>query len=159
MAKQELEHYRYRGARALVLLHERHMRDFLETWRAAHGAGVKLPETTNPSYASHQAVLLHTLRAARGYLVWICEKLALPDPGIEEPPALEQVEGEAERYLGRLLERYRLPLGDVEAARFRESHVQRSGVPITIENMLEHAVLHPMRHAFQLQELLEAQTR
>jgi uncharacterized damage-inducible protein DinB len=33
-------------------------------------------------------------------------------------------------------------------------HTSRWGAPMTVEAMLEHAVAHPMRHHFQLEELL-----
>jgi hypothetical protein len=32
--------------------------------------------------------------------------------------------------------------------------VSRWGEPYTVEQMLEHAVVHPMRHRFQLQRIL-----
>ena len=39
-------------------------------------------------------LLNHALRAARGYMVWMCEKLELPDPEIEPPPELAVIEAE-----------------------------------------------------------------
>jgi uncharacterized damage-inducible protein DinB len=33
-------------------------------------------------------------------------------------------------------------------------HTSRWGAPMTVEAMLEHAVAHPMRHRFQLEELI-----
>jgi hypothetical protein len=44
----ELENYEYRGARALVLLHERYLREYLAAWRRAKAAGVTLPSTDDP---------------------------------------------------------------------------------------------------------------
>ena len=126
-------------------------------WRKANRSGVSLPATQNPNYASRQAVLLHALKAARNYMVWICEKLGLPDPGIAEPPAVEQVEKDADRYLEHLFGRWRIPLADIDPARFKESFETRWGSMSTIEAMLEHAVLHAERHSFQLEELLETQ--
>jgi hypothetical protein len=155
MSVAELSNYRYRGARALVLLHERALRSYLGTWRRAVAAHVKLPVTDDPSYVSLQTLLMHGLRAARGYMTWLCEKLGLPDPGIDEPPGPEKVEKEAERYLEHLLARWRLPLADVEEARFSAIHKSRWGEDMSLEGMLEHAVMHPQRHAFQLEELME----
>ena len=157
MPTNELTDYLDRGARALVLLHERSMRAYLATWRKAVKAGVKLPETKDASYASLQTLLFHGLRAARGYMTWMCEQLGLPDPGIEPPPTADKVEAEADRYLAQLLERWRVPLAKVESSRFEESHKTNWGEMLSIEAMLEHAVMHPQRHQFQLEELLEAQ--
>jgi uncharacterized damage-inducible protein DinB len=117
--------------------------------------GLALPSTADPDYASLEALVFHVLRAARGYMTWICEKLALPDPHIDEQPPLERVEAEAERFLSHLLERWQLPLADIEEKRFDEVHLSRWGVQMSIEAMLEHAVVHPMRHTFQLEELME----
>lgn len=43
--KSELPNYQYRGARAMVLLHERYLREFVATWRKAKTAGIVLPKT------------------------------------------------------------------------------------------------------------------
>jgi hypothetical protein len=155
MSAEELSNYRCRAARALVLLHERALRSYLATWRRAHAANIRLPVTDDPDYASLQTVLCHGLRSARGYMTWLCEKLGLPDPGMEMPPSPEGVEKDADRYLEHLLARWRLPLADVEEARFNAIHKTRWGEDMSLEGMLEHAVMHPQRHAFQLEELME----
>jgi uncharacterized damage-inducible protein DinB len=154
MSKSDLSEYRYRGARALVLLHEHHQRVFLFVWRRAREAGVRLPVTEDRDYASLHTLLHHILRASRGYMTWICEKLVLPDPGIEAPPAVERIEEEAERFLTHVLEKWRIPLTDLEAKIFEEIYETRWGELMSIEGMLEHAVMHPMRHSFQLEELM-----
>jgi uncharacterized damage-inducible protein DinB len=157
MPVNELAGYRYRAARALVLLHEREMMEFLSVWRRAKAADVRLPQTTDPDYASLEALLSHPLRSARGYLTWLCEKLGLPDPGIDPSPESDRVAKEADRYLEHLLARWRLPLAGVEEARFRGTYKTRWGEDMSPGGMLEHAVLHPIRHRFQLEELLESQ--
>jgi uncharacterized damage-inducible protein DinB len=152
----ELTRYTYRGARTLVLLHERELRHFLEVWRQAKADRVVLPATDDPDYQSLDHLLHHVLRAARGYMTWMCEKLELPDPGIESAPAAENIEREAERTLEQLLEKWREPLAAVEEERFhRPCYTSRWGVDYCLDAMLEHAVAHPMRHAFQLEEMLE----
>lgn len=150
-------HFRSGGARALVALHEQHLRAFLEIWQQAQRAEVTLPETDDPSYTSREHLLHHVLRAARGYLVWTCDKLGLPDPGIEPAPDVERIEAEAERYLERLIEGWRSPLAGVEKERLREVHTSNWGLPYSIDGMLEHAVMHPIRHRFQLENLLREQ--
>jgi uncharacterized damage-inducible protein DinB len=157
MPIHELSSYRYRGARALVLLHEKSMREFLPVWRKAKAAQLKLPATKDPSYASLETLLHHGFRASRGYMTWLCENLGLPDPGIDEAPEASRVEQEADRYLEHLLKRWRLPLAEVEEKRFEAIHKTRWGEDMSLEGMLEHAVMHPLRHRFQLEELMEAQ--
>jgi uncharacterized damage-inducible protein DinB len=157
MTIHELQNYRYRGARALVLLHGQAMREFLPVWRGAKAAQVRLPSTQDPNYASLESLLHHTLGAARGYMTGLCEKLGLPDPGIDLAPEASRVEQEAESYIEHLLRRWRLPLADVEEARFGAIHKSGWGEDISLEAMLEHAVMHPHRHRFQLEELMEAQ--
>jgi hypothetical protein len=154
MAASELSQYRFRGARALVLLQAAELRAFVPVWRQARAAGIALPKTEDPDYVSLQALLVHVLRAARGYMTWMCEKLGLTDPGIRPAPDADHVEQEAGAYLEHLLERWRLPLADIEEKRFSETYQTRWGDTLSIEGMLEHAVVHPMRHAFQLRELL-----
>ena len=157
MPIHDLRSYRSRGARALVLLHDEAVRGLLPVWRRAKAAQIRLPTTDDPSYASLDALLHHALRAARGYMTWLCEKLGLPDPGIDPVPEPAEVEREAARYVEHLLERWRLPLADVEEARLDAVHKSRWGTDMSLESMLEHAVAHPLRHRFQLEELLEAQ--
>jgi len=148
--------YANRGARALVLLHESHLRDFLGVWRRAKAAGVRLAATEDPSYASLDTLLRHVLRAARGYMTWCCQVLDLPDPDIRPTPEPEAIEAEADGYLEHVLERWREPLRTVAPARFEDrTYESRWGVPYCIDAMLEHAVMHPIRHSFQLEELIK----
>lgn len=151
----ELENYRYRGARALVLLHERHLRTFLARWREAKSAGVALPQTDDPSYESMDTLLFHVMRAARNYLTWICDKLELPDPDLPEVPPTQKIEARAEEYLSGLLAGWREPLRDLPAECFGgRTFTSNWGQEYTIGAMLEHAVTHPIRHTFQLDELM-----
>src|SRR5258708_3690673 len=72
--------YRSRAVRAMVLLHEEHLRRFVHVSRLALASSVSLPPTDDPSYASLEALGRHVLSAAGGYMIWMCEMLALPDP-------------------------------------------------------------------------------
>lgn len=147
--------YRYRGARAMVLLHERELGRFLSVWRQAVAAGISLPTTSDRDYASLEALLCHVLGAARGYMTWMCEVLDLPEPKIDLPPALADVSRVAEAYVAHVCARWRTPLAGVDEERFgRPEFASRWGVRYCVDAMLEHAVMHPIRHEFQLRELL-----
>lgn len=153
--KSDLIPYKYNGARVLVLLHEKHLSDCLRVWHQAQLAEIKLPKTEDQDYQSLDTLLRHILRAARGYMTWMCEKLELPDPGIEPTPAVELVAAQADKHLIQLLEKWRLPLVDIPEERFHAPvYPSRWGVDYCIDAMLEHAVMHPIRHGFQLMNLL-----
>jgi hypothetical protein len=47
----------------------------------------------------------------------------------------------------------------VEEGRFGATFKTRWGEDMSCEGMLEHAVMHPLRHRFQLEELMEAQRK
>jgi hypothetical protein len=153
---EELSNYKFRGARACVLLHETHMRDCLKVWKQAKAANIKLPETSDSSYESLETLLEHILGAARGYMVWMCKQLELPDPEIRAAPAANNIETEADSYLEHVLERWRLPLVNVPEEKFEpQTYASNWGTHYCLDAMLEHAVMHPVRHEFQLRELIE----
>jgi uncharacterized damage-inducible protein DinB len=152
-----MKEYSYGGARALIALHEQHMRSYVETWRKAKKAGVRLPQTTDPAYKSMETLLRHPLNSSRGYITWICQKLELPDPGIDPVPELEHIEQAAEAFLEHVLERWDLPLRDVPEERFFDrTYKSNWDAEYCIEAMLEHAVMHPIRHEFQLISLMKS---
>ena len=160
MSVNDLSHYRYRGARALVIMHERYLRECYETWKQAKAANVQLPKTDDPNFQSLSHLLFHLLRASRGYMVWMCEQLQLPEPQIRPTPVPEKVESEADQYLEHLLEKWREPLAEVDEEHFYEpAYKSRWGSLYCLDGMLEHAVTHPLRHAFQLRELMETQAK
>src|SRR5262245_51142297 len=105
--------YRSRAVRAMVLLHEEHLRRFVRTWRVALANSVSLPPTDDPAYASLQALGRHVLSAAGGYMIWMCEVLALPDPGIRSAPDASAIVQDADAYLEHVLERWPAALRDV----------------------------------------------
>lgn len=153
-----LKAYKYNGARALVLLHEQQLRSCLKTWRIAKKTNVQLPETGDRDYLNLDTLLQHVLRSAGGYMNWICKQLYLADPQILPAPGPAEIAAGADAYLEHLLERWRLPLAGVEPEKFEDrTYDSRWGVPYCIDAMLEHAVMHPMRHEFQLQNLIRDQ--
>ena len=119
-------------------------------------ASVSLPPTDDPAYASLGALGQHVLGAAGGYMVWICEVLALPDPGIRSAPDAAAMGRDADDYVEHVLERWRAPLREVSNERLETpEYPSRWKTRYCIDAMLEHAVMHPIRHAFQLEELIK----
>jgi len=147
--------YKYGGARVLVALHDHHLRAFLETWRRADAMRIELPVTSNPSYASREALLNHVLRAAARYLTWMCEQLELPAPGLDEHPEVQGFAARADEYLETVLAAWQKPLRELtEEQADMPAYPSRWGTPYSIDAMLEHAVMHPIRHAYQLETLM-----
>ena len=152
-----LGNFRYNGARILVLLHEKYMISCINTWHDANSQHVILPETDDQDYQSMNTLLRHILRASRGYMTWICDKLDLPDPEIEKVPEADIIASSVNEYLTHVLERWRIPLVEIAEDRFHSpTYTSRWGVDYCIDAMLEHAVMHPIRHGFQLRNLISA---
>ncbi len=144
----------------MVVLHEKHLRSCINTWKRAKQNSIKLSETDDTDYQSLETLLRHILRAARGYMTWICEKLELPDPEISATPAAEKIEIELDTYLEHLIEKWKSPLKNVPEEKFMDIvYTARWKVDYCIDAMLEHAVMHPIRHEFQLKNLIESQSQ
>ena len=96
------------------------------------------------------------LSAAGGYMTWMCEVLALPDPGIRPAPDVSAIVRDADDYLEHVLEQWRAPLIEVSDDILETpEYPSRWKTRYCIDSMLEHAVMHPIRHVFQLDELLK----
>jgi len=153
--------FQSRGVRALVLVQMDEMRQLFQVWKKAKRAGVKLPATSDPAYQSIDHLMRHPLRSCRGYLTWLCEVLGRPEARVPDPPEPEEVSTRGAAYLGVLDRAWRkhmawMPNRVLDSTTI---HTSRWGAPMTVEAMLEHAAVHPMRHRFQLEELIEAKTR
>lgn len=152
------ESYKHAGVKALVALHAQQLRWFTATWRRADSTAVELPTTTDPAYVSREALLAHVLSCAARYLMWICDKLELAAPDLEEHPEPEGFAARADEYLEDVLRAWELYLREVTAEMTdKTAYESWWGVPYCIDAMLEHAVMHPMRHAHQLDALLAKQ--
>jgi hypothetical protein len=118
--------------------------------------GLSIPPTEDPDYANLDLLMRHPLRSSRGYLTWLCQVLGRPDPAVPDPPEPQDVEARGAAYIEVLAKAWQEHLGWMtdEVAGANDMHTTRWGQPITIEAMLEHAVVHPMRHRIQIQELL-----
>jgi hypothetical protein len=144
----------YPGADALVELHEKYLRSFLEQWRRAKRNGVILPETEDSSYRSLETLLLHVLSCASRYISWSAEALGLPPPALPELPGEDEIEPAADRLLEAILEAWRIPMSHLPGSVFDAGgHKAWWGTPYSVDAMLEHAVMHPLRHEWQLKKL------
>jgi uncharacterized damage-inducible protein DinB len=147
--------HEFKGAASLIDLHYKYMKKFLVTWREAKSKNIALPETSDPYYESLDSLLFHVLNSSRGYINWICRNLKLPDPEIKAVPPVENIQLLADEYLEYLLEKWKHPLKDVPELLFDQVFRSNWEVDYSIEAMLEHAVMHPVRHEYQLRNLIK----
>lgn len=158
MRENSLAEFKYNGARTLIILHEKNIHSFFSTWIKAKKLNITLPITDDKDYESLETLLRHVLRSSGGYITWICDKLNLPDPLITKPPALNFIESAGSEYINYLLDKWRTPLTKIEEEDFHSpSYRSNWGADYCIEGMLEHAVMHPLRHEFQLEQLIKDQ--
>lgn len=148
--------YTYGGAKAMVEMHAQALRDFLVVWREAKAKRVALPKSDDPAYQSLDHLLSHVCRCCRSYMVWMCEVLGLPDPGIDAPPELPGLADGVDAWVEHLLARWDGPLaGITEEQAYSPEYESRWKTRYCIDAMLEHAVMHPTRHGHQLKKLLK----
>lgn len=149
--------FQSRAVRALVFMHEDALRGFLPLWREARALNVLLPVTDDPYDRSLEHLLQHVLHSAGQYLTRVSAHLHRPAPLLPALPDTAQVAQEAEAYVEHLLWVWRETLRDVQDADM-EPEIYTPGMHYWLDAMLEHAAFHPLRHAFQLRELIAAQT-
>ena len=147
--------FQSRAVRSLTQLHDAELRAFADTWKRFKASGTPMPEAHGDAdYESAERLVTHVQGAARGYLTWIREVLGSPiDLPVIRDPAI--VVPNLDAYLAETLEAWTLhlcPLVDDQLA--PATYKSRWGEMFTVDQMLEHAVVHPMRHRIQLERLL-----
>ena len=148
--------FKSRAVRSMVELHAQELRALVATWKRFKASGKPMPEARGDAdYESPERLVAHVNGSARSYLLWIFEKLEQPitdlelirDPAIFVPRLdafMEETLAAWERHLARLENEQLAPT----------QYDSRWGEPFDIEQMLEHAVVHPMRHRIQLDRIL-----
>jgi uncharacterized damage-inducible protein DinB len=149
--------FQSRAVRSLVELHEREMRSFLKVWDRFVAAGLPIPEAHgDESYASRERLGGHVLMAARGYLVRIGEWVGRPVSDVDASQDPGEIVARAARFAEDVLAAYRRHLAAVTTEELEpQNHRTRWGDLMSVEMLLEHAVVHPMRHRVQLERILE----
>ena len=147
--------YRSPYAKTMVLLHATHLLDFLRTWKIAKNMRLSLEGT---KYQSADGLYVHVVSRSRDCLIRTCTELRLPVPAIREPPSPPFSEAVGDEYLKHLLDQWIYPLRDVVEQQLRQPSQPKpldTTPPITA--VLEHAVMHTLRHKFELSELIITQ--
>lgn len=148
--------FRYQGANADIVLHEKYLTEFVSVWKTAKKSGLKLPELDDPDYKSLDTLMLHVFKWAKWYPEWICTNLEVEVPNILPLPSEDLIESEVDSYLAHIIDTWNMPLQDLPLARFMDPlFTAQWGVDYCIDAMLEHAVMHPIRHRFQLEQWMK----
>lgn len=149
--------FRSRAVLSLVELHEREMRSFLQVWKRFVAAGLPMPEARgDENYKSPETLAGHVLTAARSYLTRIGEWMGRPvtDGNVSQDP--HEIVAHLSENADNVLAAYRRHLGEVSDQELEpQVHRTRWGELYSVEMLLEHAVVHPMRHRIQLERILE----
>jgi hypothetical protein len=146
--------FKSNAVRSCVGLHAIEMRRFHDAWLAFRASGTPLPATDDPSYQSNEHLAGHVLRASRNYLTWIgdCVKRPVTDLDSETDPVV--IAGRSAAFMEEVLDGWRRHLALLEDGELAPVTYKSSwGEDYNIEQMLEHAVVHPMRHRIQLERL------
>jgi len=152
--------FKSNAVRACVELHEMELIRFYEVWEKFCASGTRLPETTDPSYKSPEHLGGHVLRAARGYLTWMCDCVKRPVTELDSEEDFVRIARRGRGFVDEVLAAWRrhlVVLEDRELAPI--TYKSRWGEDYSIEQMLEHAVVHPMRHCIQLERLMPHSSR
>jgi uncharacterized damage-inducible protein DinB len=153
--------FRSRAVLSLVELHERELRSFLALWDRFVASGLPVPEANgDENYENRERLLAHVVMAARGYLTRIGEWVGRPVSDVDASKDPYDVAGRASAFADNVLAGYRTNLTAITIEELEpQLHKTRWGDLMSVENLLEHAVVHPMRHRRQLERLLEAGRR
>jgi len=150
--------FKSRAVMSLVELHERELRAYLETWRRFAASDAPMPAANgDPNYESRETLGAHVLRAARGYLTWMGECAGRPVTDVDLSNDAPSIYARGPEFAEEVLAAWRrhMPAFTTEEIE-KQGFKSRWGEPYTIEQMLEHAVVHPMRHRVQLQRILDS---
>ena len=148
--------FRSRAVRSLVELHEPELRSFVATWRRFVASGKPMPEAHGDAdYESLERLVAHVQGSARSYLLWVWEVLERPIEGLPLIRDASVIVPRLDAFMEETLDGWRRHLTPLENEQLApKTYLSRWGEPHTIEQMLEHAVVHPMRHRIQLERIL-----
>ncbi len=149
--------FKSNAVRSCVELHEVELRRFHDAWLAFRASGTPLPETDDPSYQSNEHLAGHVLRWSRGYLTWIGECVKRPVTDLDSEVDLVAIAGRSAAFMDEVLAGWRRHLAPLEDRELGPVNYKAPwGEDYSIEQMLEHAIVHPMRHRIQLERLAAA---
>ncbi len=149
--------FKSNAVRSCVELHEIELRRFFDVWETFRASGTPMPATDDPSYQSAEHLGGHVFRSARNYLTWIGEFVGRPVTDVDPDTDAASIAGKSRVFVDGVLLAWRRHLTLLEDRELAPAtRKSRWGEDYNIEQMLEHAVVHPMRHRIQLERLMSA---
>ncbi len=149
--------FKSNAVRSCVELHEIELKRFYEVWERFRASGIALPASDDPSYQSVDHLGGHVLRAARNYLTWIGEFVKREVTDVDLDTDAPSIARKGRAFADQVLAAWRRHLARLEDRELSPAtRKSRWGEDYNIEQMLEHAVVHPMRHRIQLERLMSA---
>ena len=148
--------FKSRAVRSMVQLHAAELRAFVATWKRFKDSGKPMPEAhDDPDYESPERLVAHVQGSARSYLLWIFEVLERPIQGLELIRDAAVIVPRLDAFMEETLAAWEQNLAELENEQLGPAlHKSRWGDPYMIDQMLEHAIVHPMRHRIQLERIL-----
>ena len=147
--------FKSNAVRSCVELQESELRRFLESWERFKEAGLSLPASDDQSYQSPDHLKGHVLRSSRNYLTWIGDCVKRPVTDVDLDMDLLSVAAKGRPFMEEVLAGWRRHLASLEDKELSpDMYTARWGEPYSVEQMLEHAIVHPMRHRIQLERLM-----
>lgn len=160
MQKKTLEEYRKGAVGALMDEYERaalELKSLVESIEETAYERIADAETKDADCHSIQTIMNHVVHAGYGYADSIRGKISMPHlPRGDERPQISQAEigGEIDRFLAYTAETLE-GMWEMSYAELDKFIVQRkSGVIENLEQLLEHAILHILRHRRQIEKFL-----
>jgi hypothetical protein len=148
--------YKSRAVRSMVELHDAELRACLATWKRFVASGKPLPDARGDAdYESPERLIGHVQASARSYMLWIGEVLERPFAGPELMRDAAVIVPRVDAFMEETLAGWAQNLASLTDDELGPKQYQsRWGHPFMIDQMLEHAVIHPMRHRIQLERIL-----
>ena len=149
--------FKSRAVRSLVELQDREMRAFLETWKRFKASGKPMPEAHgDESYQSPERLMAHVLGAARGYIMWMTDQIGRQITEVQRAKSPDEVLADPEAFHAATIAAWNKHAGQFTDTEIEKPQYKtRFGDWLNLEQALEHAVVHPMRHRIQLERILE----
>jgi len=150
--------YKSRAVRSMVELHALELRAFVATWKRFVAAGKPMPEARGDAdYESPERLVAHVQGSARSYLLWIFEVLGRPIEGLPLVRDAAVIVPRLDDFMEETLAGWERHLAGLEEDELGPAlHTSRWGDPYMVDQMLEHAIIHPMRHRIQLERILSS---
>jgi len=148
--------FKSRAVRSMVALHDLELRAFVATWKRFVASGRPMPEARGDAdYESPERLVAHVQGSARSYLLWIFEVLGRPIVGLELIRDAAVIVPRLDDFMEETLQAWERELAGLEEDELGPAlHTSRWGHPYMVDQMLEHAIVHPMQHRLQLERIL-----